>query len=58
MNNEILEIIPPKLPFDVNEKIFNSMDEEGNIIGESYSYNDYIKFINDISGINDDLLGP
>ncbi len=57
MNNEILSIIPPPLPFSLNEKLFQSCDDEGNPIGEKYSYNDFILEIENISGINEDLLG-
>lgn len=55
--DEIQPIIPSPFPFDVNDKIFSCTDDEGNIIGEPYSYNDFIQEIKDISGINEELLG-
>jgi hypothetical protein len=56
MDNEIQKIIPPPLPFSLDEKIFVVTDEEtGEAIGEPYSYNDFIQTIKDISGINPDL---
>ncbi len=51
-------IKPPNLPFNLDEKIFNYTDEEGNIIGEPYSYNDWIQKIIDMSGVNEELLCP
>lgn len=55
--NEILEIIPAPLPFKTSDKIFHNHDEEGNPIGDPYSFDDEIKFLNDISGVNEELLG-
>jgi hypothetical protein len=55
--SEILEISPLPLPFDANDKIFLCTDEEGEIIGESYSYNDWIEKIKNIARINEDLIG-
>lgn len=56
--NEIKEIIPLPLPFDLDDKIFCHIDHEtGEILGENYSYNDWMRRIQDISGINDELLG-
>ncbi len=57
MNDEIEQITPPNFPYLMEEKIFTPTDEEGNAIGENYSYNDWLKKIEDISGINYDLLG-
>lgn len=54
---EIEKITPLPLPFDENEKIFNFTDDEGNLIGEPYSYNDWLKMITDISGVSEDLMG-
>lgn len=54
--NEILELNAAPLPFDLNDKIFCNYDDDGVILGETYSYNDFIKEILDISGINEDLL--
>ena len=45
-------------PFDLDENIFHFSDDDGNIIGESYSYNDLIQEIKNISRVNADLLGP
>ena len=55
--DEILPIEPPKLPFDMDDKIFNMTDDEGNIIGEPYSMNEWHKQIKDISGVSEDLCG-
>jgi hypothetical protein len=50
-------IIPLSLPFDIDDKIFNCVDEEtGQVIGEPYSLNDWIDNIKNISGINEGLL--
>jgi hypothetical protein len=58
MDEEIEKIIPPALPFDVDDKIFIPTDwETGDPNGEPYSYNDWIKQINDISGVSPELLG-
>lgn len=58
-NNEIEPIVPLSLPFNTNDKIFNIVNEETDeIIGEPYSFNDFLQKIHDISGINEDLLGP
>lgn len=57
LSDEILQIKPPPLPFNENDKIFNCIDEEGNIIGDTYSYNDWIQKIKDISGVSEELLG-
>ena len=58
MNDEILPLPIFPLPFDPNEKIFNYIDEEtGEILGPPYSYNDFIDKINNISGINEELIG-
>lgn len=55
--NEIEPITPLPLPFSMDEKIFVPTDEEGNRIGENYSYNDWLKEIDNISGINEELMG-
>lgn len=55
--NDILEITPPKFPIDLDAKVFQSHDEDGNPIGEKYSYNDFVKQIEDISGVSKELLG-
>ncbi len=53
---EPLEVLP--LPFNQDDKIFFPIDQEtGEIIGDPYSFNDFIQKINDISGINEELLG-
>lgn len=57
--NEIQFIIPPALPYSLDEKIFNHIDQEtGGIYGDPYSYNDWISEIKNISGVNEDLCGP
>ena len=55
---EILEIISPDLPFDLDEKRFQRVDDEGNIYGEPYSYNDMILNLEAMSAVNEDLMGP
>jgi len=55
MNDEIESIIPLPFPFDKNEKIFNRYDEDGEVIGETYSYNDFMQEIMDIYGVNKDF---
>lgn len=50
------EIIPPDLPFDPDDKIFYLTDDEGNHTGITYSYNDSIQKIKNISGVNDEFL--
>lgn len=58
MDDEIEKILPPKLPFDMDDKIFTPVDPEtGEVKGEPYSQNDWLKMIKDISGVNPDLLG-
>ncbi len=56
--NRLEQVMYPPLPFSDDEKIFICTDmETGEIIGEHYSYNDCIKQIIDISGVNPDLFG-
>jgi len=55
--DEIIEITPASLPYDLDEKIFVNCDEHGIPIGQPYSYNDYLKFIESISGVNEEFLG-
>ncbi len=55
--DEILPIEPIPLPFELDAKIFQASDENGEPIGELYSYNDFIKKIVDISGVNPEFLG-
>ena len=57
MNDELMKITPMPIPFNEDDKIFLSTDEDGNIIGEPFSYNDFIKKINDLCGVEEDLLG-
>lgn len=57
LNLDIEPIIPPKLPYELDEKIFYPTNDEGEIIGEPYSYNDWVNKIKMISGVNEDLLG-
>lgn len=58
---EILDITPLPLPFDPAAKIFDPFtgEDEDNERepSEPYSYNEWIQCINDISGINEELLG-
>lgn len=59
MNQEIEKINPIPLPFDLNDKIFRKC------VCEDYpdcgcgleSYNDGIKNLLNISGVNEELLG-
>lgn len=50
-NNDILFIEALPFPYDPDAKMFNSYDEEGNVIGEPFSYNEWIQHIKDISGV-------
>jgi len=54
----IKKLPPPALPYNLDDKIFYRTDEEGNQIGEPYSYNDWLKMLKDISGVDKELLGP
>lgn len=54
-NDEIEKIVPPKLPFDLNEKIFQNTDDEGNLIGKPYSYEEWFDEIKSLSGVSKDL---
>lgn len=52
------EIKPWPLPFDPDAKIFRDVDEEtGESLGEPYSYNDWLKLVESISGVNPEFLG-
>lgn len=55
--DNIIPIISLPLPFNTSDKIFSVTDENGNIIGDKYSYDDFIQEIKDISGVNPELLG-
>jgi hypothetical protein len=55
MVEDILTITPPPLPFDADDKIFGLYDEDGQPIGEMHSYNDWMKMIIDMSGVNPEL---
>ncbi len=58
MNENFDNILPIKghlLPFDPNEKVFYFEDEDE--VRELFSFNDSIKMLTSISGINEDLLG-
>lgn len=61
-NKETFEDIQPIIyippPFDLDDKIFYYSNENGDSIGEPYSYNEWLKIIESISGVNPDLLGP
>jgi hypothetical protein len=50
-------INPPPLPFDPDKKIFFQTDDEGNVIGAPYSYNEWVQRLNDISGVDEEMLG-
>ena len=49
-----MKALPP--PFEPDEQIFYLTDEEGNRIGDPYSYNEWFKMINDVCGQNDELM--
>ncbi len=55
-DQEILQI--PALPFPcgLDDKVMQDYDEDGPI-GKPYSYNDYIKKIESISGVSEELMG-
>jgi len=55
MNDEMQCLVTLELPFDPNEKIFNSVDEDGKALGDPYSYNDFLEEMKNISGISRDL---
>jgi hypothetical protein len=56
-SKEYKSISPAQLPFDIDEKIFCNADPEtGELFSEErYSYNDFIKKIKSLSGINEAL---
>lgn len=60
MNNlheEILPIIPPSLPFGLDDKIFHHINEDSDEeYREPYSLNDFSQSIKDIAGVNPELL--
>ena len=56
--DDILPIVPQNLPYNLDDKIFYNTDDEGNIIGDKYSYNDQIKWLENISGVSKEFLGP
>lgn len=45
------------LPYNADDKIFQVTDDMGNIVGEPYSWNDCTKMIENMSGIDEELLG-
>ena len=55
-DEEIEGIILTRLPFSMDDKIFMCSDE-GEPIGEPYSYNEWLEMIKDISVVSEDLLG-
>jgi len=57
MEEKIQEIIPVILPFGCDAKIFSNTDEDGNIVGPPFSYNDFIQACKDIAGVSEDLMG-
>ncbi len=54
MMDDILPVNPLPLPFNEDDKIFSYLDDEGQVISEPYSYNDWIQEIKNISGVNQD----
>jgi hypothetical protein len=55
--DQIQEIIPPALPYGLEDKVFQDCDDEGNHIGMPYSYNDAIRILQSFAGVNEDLIG-
>jgi hypothetical protein len=56
LNSPIIPI--PAITYSLDDEVFINTDDEGNIIGEPYSYNEYIERVKSYSGINEELLGP
>lgn len=52
-----MPIIPYKLPFDPDDKIFQCTDYKGNIIGQNYSYNEWENQIRSMGGFSEELMG-
>lgn len=57
MMDDIIPIKPQPLPFSLDDKIIQTVDDEGNVIGDPYSYNDWVALIESISGVNKEFLG-
>lgn len=55
--HEVKPIEPGIMPYDLDAKIFYDKDEDGNAIGEPYSYNDQVQMLRDMAGFNEDLMG-
>jgi hypothetical protein len=59
--HEVLEIIPPALPFGLDDKIFydctEDCEENCECSKNPQSFNDFKKRIEDISGVNPELMG-
>lgn len=55
--DEILEVIPPKLPFGLDDKIFKRCLCEDDCGCPLASYNDMINFCYRASGVSEELLG-
>lgn len=49
------KMIIPNISFSPEDKIFCYSDDEGNIFSEPYSYNDWLKMIDVVYGINKEL---
>lgn len=64
MRDDILQIDSAPMPFDLNEKMFwvHLSDDENHDCHEcdcyQESYNDWLKKLQDMSGVNQELLGP
>lgn len=54
--DDLEPITPPDLPFGLDDKIFYN-NNHGNPVGKPYSYNDFLQELENISGVNPELLG-
>lgn len=56
--NKLIQAPPPlQFPYHPDDKVFKYVDEEGNEIGDPYSYNEWIEKIKSFSCVNEELLG-
>lgn len=56
-DGSVLERIPPKLPFGMDDEVFSNRDGEYISSGPPYRYNDYLQYILNLSGIDEYLFG-
>lgn len=55
---ELLELPPYPFPFNPDAKDYYYVNEDGEVAGEPYSYNDLLARLKAISGVNEELMGP